>query len=54
MFFSSFYCSLIDVEYNLVKRMSKMGKPTVDLMHEMKRLIHKFLDIADTFYPGIK
>ncbi|XP_035701318.1 SET domain-containing protein SmydA-8 isoform X2 [Folsomia candida] len=46
--------AVVDVEYHLVRRMALMRKPTVDLLLEMKKLIHKYLDIAVVFYPGIK
>jgi hypothetical protein len=46
--------AIVDIEYNLVRRMARVPKPTADLIHELKRLIHKFLDISVVFYPGIK
>jgi hypothetical protein len=46
--------TIVDVEYNLVKRMARVSKPTPDIVHELKRLIHKFLDISEVFYPGMK
>jgi hypothetical protein len=37
---------IVDIEYHLVKRMALLRKPTLDLLQEMKKLIHKFLGIA--------